>query len=173
MAYIEKRGKNKFTLSVIIGYDSNGNKLRETKTVTAKNPTEAKKMLAEFETEVYKGHYIKVNKQITLNDFFNKWRYKYDQNKYSPKTLQNYVNDIESRILPIYGHMKIVDIETILVVNFMNKLKKEGQRKDGKKGPLSSSTISNCFKAFNSILQCATDWGYIAKNPATPAKPPR
>ncbi len=171
MAYIENRGKGKYRLSVIIGYDSKGNKIRETKTVTAKNPTAAKKLLAEFETEVYKGNYIKVNKFTTLNDFFPEWREKYAQDRYSPKTLQNYVNDLKLRILPVYGHMKLVDIETIHVVNFMNKLKKDGQRIDGKPGKLSSSTISNAFKAFNSILSCATEWGYITKNPATPAKP--
>ncbi|MCY8378457.1 tyrosine-type recombinase/integrase [Bacillus haynesii] len=172
MAYIEKRGKNKYRLSVIIGYDSKGNKIRETRTVTAKNRTEAKKMLSQFETEVYKGHYVKVNKQTTLLEFFDEWYEKYAIETYSPKTLQNYVNDLRLRVLPLYGHMKLVDIETIHVVNFMNKLKKDGQRVDGK-GKLSSSTISNCYKAFNSILSCASEWNYIKENPATPAKPPK
>lgn len=124
-----------------------------------------------FEAEILKGHYIKVNKNTTLRDFYKDWLEKYAKDKYSPKTFQNYTNDINARVLPIYGHMKLADIQPIHVVNFMDKLKKDGQRLDGMPGKLSSSSISNVFKAFNSILACAVEWKYITENPATPAKP--
>ena len=58
------------------------------------------------------------------------------------------------------------------VVNFMDDLKKDGQRLDGKKGKLSDSTLRNCYKAFNSILDCAATWRLIPENPAKSVKPP-
>lgn len=173
MANIEKRGKNKFRLSVVIGYDAKKRPIRERKTVTAKNITEAKKLYSQFETEIYSGEYIKVKERATLESFYNDWLEKYASVKYSAKTKENYSNDINLRILPVYGHMKLTDIETIHIVNLMNKLQKEGKRLDGKSGKLSSSTVMNCFKAFNSIMKCAEEWNYIKKNPAPPARPPK
>ncbi|MEH7354029.1 hypothetical protein V7150_10675 [Neobacillus drentensis] len=55
MASIEKRGKNSYRLSVVIGYESNGDPIRERKTVKAKNPTEVKKLLTLFEAEILNG----------------------------------------------------------------------------------------------------------------------
>ncbi|MEH7354028.1 N-terminal phage integrase SAM-like domain-containing protein [Neobacillus drentensis] len=92
---------------------------------------------------------IKVEETMTLNLFFNDWLEKYanDEQNLSPDTRQNYVNILKKRILPKYGHMKLTDIKTIHIVNFVNDLKKDGKRLDGKKGPLSPSSIANCYRA--------------------------
>jgi len=171
MASVEDRKNGSYRLTVILGYDEKGVPIRERKTVKAKNKTEAKKMLTIFEAEILKGKYIKVNKLATLRDFYKDWLEKYAQEEYSPKTLQNYINDLNTRVLPVLGHMKLAEIEPIHVVNFMNKIKKDGQRLDGKPGKLASSTIRNIFNALNSVLSCAVEWRYISENPATPAKP--
>ena len=49
---IQDRGNGSYYLVYHIGYDANGKRIRKTKTVKAKNPTEAKKMLAAFVTEI-------------------------------------------------------------------------------------------------------------------------
>lgn len=175
MASIEKRGKNSYRLSVVIGYESDGTPIRERKTVKAKNPTEAKKMLTLFEAEILQGQYLKVEEKMTLNLFFKEWLEKYanDPNNLSPDTRQNYINILEKRILPKYGHMKLADIKTIHIVNFVNDLKKDGRRLDGKKGPLSPSSIANCYRAFNNILSRAAEWQLIKENPAAAVKQPK
>lgn len=174
MANIEKRGDGSYRLSVVIGYDSKGNPIRERKTVKAKNPTEAKKKLTLFEAEILNGHYLKIEEKMTFNIFYEEWLEKYanDNNNLTPDTKQNYVNILKKRILPKYGHMKLVDIKTIHIVNFMNDLKKDGRRLDGKEGTLSPSSIANCYRAFNNVLSRATEWQLIKENPAAPIKPP-
>ncbi|MGG3663177.1 tyrosine-type recombinase/integrase [Bacillus gobiensis] len=172
MANIEKRGKNRFRLSVVIGYDSNGNAIRERKTVQAKTLKEARVKLAEFELEVLGGNYIRPD-TTTLNQFYLDWLEKYAEGSLSPDTLRDYVLIFETRILPKYGHMKLSDIKTMHIVNFINDLNKPGARLDGKPGPLSSSRINNCYKAFNNLLARATEWKLIKENPADPVNTPK
>lgn len=175
MASIEKRGKDSFRLTVIIGYKEDGSKIYQRKTVKAKNPTEAKKKLTLFEAEILNGNYVNIEEKITLNAFFKEWLEKYanDPINLTPDTRQNYINILKNRILPVYGHLKLTDIKTIHVLNFMNDLKKEGKRLDGKKGQLSASTIANCYRAFNNVLSRAADWKLIKDNPAKNVKPPK
>jgi integrase len=173
LASIEKRGKSSYRLTVVIGYDSKGNPIRERKNVKAKNPTEAKKLLTLFEAEILNGQYIKIEENMTLIRFYDDWLDKYAKVNLSPDTTQNYINILNKRILPIYGHMKLVDIKTIHIINFLNDIKKDGRRLDKKKGPLSDSSIANCYRAFNNILSRAAEWKLIKENPAAAVKQPK
>lgn len=171
MSNIEQRGKNSFRLTIIIGYDEKGVPIRERKTVKVKNKTEAKKILAQFESEVNSGHYLKPT-DITLKQFYPKW-IEYVKGAQTPATCASNIQIVDNRIIPKYGHMKLSDIKAMHVFNFVNDLKKDGKRLDSKKGKLAQSTIRNCYKAFHSLLQCATDLGVIKENPADGVKPPK
>ncbi|MBU9711121.1 tyrosine-type recombinase/integrase [Evansella tamaricis] len=171
MGSIERRGKNSFRLSVVIGYEEDGTPIRERKTVQAKNKTEAGKELTLFESELLSGKYQKPT-LITLRKFYDDWLELYAQDAYAPDTLNGYVNNLNKRILPKYGNMKLSEIEQIHVANFVNDLKKDGRRLDGKEGKLSPSTINNAYRAFNSIMARAKEWGYIKENPASGIKLP-
>ncbi|MCQ6275796.1 site-specific integrase [Bacillus sp. V3B] len=172
MANIEKRGKDSYRLTVVIGYDAQGNMIRERKTVKAKSPTEAKKKLTLFEAEILNGHYLKTE-NMTLNAFYKEWLEKYANDALTPDTRQNYINILQKRIIPKYGHMKLADIKTIHIVNFMNDLTKDDRRLDGKEGKLSPSSIANCYRAFNNVLSRAAEWKMIKENPASSVKPPK
>ncbi|MEH7236792.1 tyrosine-type recombinase/integrase [Bacillus sp. JJ1562] len=165
MANVESRGKGSYRLNVILGYDDKGVPIRERKTVKAKNMTEAKKMLSIFEAEILTGNYIKPENK-TLKQLYAEWDENITEDDLAPKTKQNYINILENRILPKYGNMKISDVKPIHVLNFVNSLKKDGARLDGKPGPLSASSINNCYKAFNSVLKFAKTMKWISENPA-------
>ncbi len=173
MANIENRGNGSYRLTVNLGYDEKGVAIRERKTVKAKNPKEAKKLLSLFEAEILTGKYFKAEDKMTLSAFYPQWLEKHAKDTLSPDTLRNYESILQTRIMPKYGHFKLTEIKTIHVVNFINELKKDGQRLDDKPGKLSSSSILNCFKAFNNILSCAKQWKLIPENPAVGAKPPK
>ncbi|MEK4921984.1 tyrosine-type recombinase/integrase [Cytobacillus sp. FSL R5-0569] len=172
MANVEDRGNGSYRLTVIIGYNDKGIPIRERKTIKAKNMKAAKKELTVFEAEILTGKYFKAEDKLTLKTFIPQWLDKHAKDTLSPDTLQNYISILEKRILPKYGHFKLEEIKTIHVVNFINDLKKDGQRLDGKEGKLSASSILNCYKAFNNVLSCAKRWKLINENPAIGAKPP-
>ncbi|MCO7177056.1 tyrosine-type recombinase/integrase [Sporolactobacillus kofuensis] len=171
MSYVEPRGKGKFRLNVTIGTDEKGYAIRERKTVTAKNITEARKILSDFEAEVNSGHYLKPT-DITLKQFHPKWK-EYIEGAQTPATRASNEQIMDNRILPKYGHMKLSTIKPMHIFNFVNELKKDGRRMDKKKGKLSASTVRNCYKTFHSILQCAVNLGVIKENPADGVKPPK
>lgn len=165
VAHVEKRGKNSFRLVVTIGYDDKGVAIRERKTVRAKNITEAREKLSLFEADILTGKYIKTE-NMTLEKLYKTWSENVSEEKLAIRTKQEYINTYEKRIRPLYGHMKLEDIKPIHVLNFVNGLKKDGARLDGKKGPLSASSIDNCYKAFNNILEFARTMTWISENPA-------
>ena len=48
---------------------------------------------------------------------------------------------LEQRILPTFGHMRLDQINSFHILNFLESLTKDGIRSDGKEGGLSSATI--------------------------------
>jgi integrase len=172
MASIEKRGKSSYRLTVNLGFAEDGTPIRERRTIKAKNLTEAKKELIKFEAEILTGNYIRPE-QTKLKDFYDDWLNKHAKNVYQPDTVRDYTNILHARIIPKYGGMRLSEIKPIHIVNFLDDLKKNGRRLDGKEGTLANSTIRNAFKAFNSILACAHQWGLIKENPASSVKPPK
>lgn len=168
MAHIEKRGKNSWRLTVIIGYDRKGIPIRERRTVRAKNGTEAKKQLSIFEASILRGEYAKPEK-MTIDNLFNEWD---EHVELAARTKDGYKSTIKKRVLPKYGHMNIADIKPIHVLNFLNGLQKDGARADGKDGKLSPARVQGCYKAFNSILSFAKKMKWIHDNPAESITPP-
>ncbi|MBO1911892.1 hypothetical protein J4G37_44770, partial [Microvirga sp. 3-52] len=55
--HFQKRGKDSYLLVYPMGYNLNGKKVRKTKTVKAKNQTEAKKAFVAFMKEIETGSY--------------------------------------------------------------------------------------------------------------------
>lgn len=165
MASIQKRGKNSYLLVVEAGYDADGKRIRRTKTIRAANKREAEKELAKFVVEIEAGEYIAPEKML-FKDFVEKeWLPKFAEKKYSPRNLKNEISRLNAHILPAFGHLRLDQIKTIHLVDFMNDLHNTEARKDGRVQKLSGSTILNIYKSLNSILTKATEWRVIPKNP--------
>ena len=108
-----------------------------------------------------------------IRAFYKEWLEKYANDSLSPDTKQNYINILNKRILPLYGHMKLTDIKSHPHYHqFYERLKKDGRRLDGKEGSLSNSSIANCYREFNNVLSRATKWKHIKENSAKGIKPP-
>ena len=73
MANIEKRGKDSYRLTVELGYDSRGKRIRRRKTVKASGIREARKLAAQFRVEVESGEYISPEK-LTVSQFTSDWQ---------------------------------------------------------------------------------------------------
>ncbi|WP_219835363.1 site-specific integrase [Paenibacillus sp. R14(2021)] len=172
MASLQKRGNDSWLLVVEAGIKADGKRLKRTRTVKAKGIREARKLLAEFETEVESGHYIAPEK-MTFAAFVGEWKEKYAKSDLGIKTLDIYSRFLKNRILPVFGHMRLDKIQPFQIVNFISDLGKEGSRQDGKKGPLSSGTIQYTHRILKNIFSRAVEWKLIKSNPAADIKKPK
>jgi integrase len=168
MASVQKRGDNSWLLVVEAGTKADGTRNRYTKTVKAKGIREARKMLAEFETEVEAGEYIAPEKML-FSAFVDEWREKHARKELGVKTLDIYDRFLKNRILPVFGHIRLDKIMPIHIVNFLSSEK----RQDGKEGPLASGTLEYLYRILKNIFSRATEWRIIKNNPVADVKKPK
>jgi integrase len=169
---IQKRGENKYFLTVSSGYDGSGKRIRHTRTINASGSKEAEKQLALFIAEIEKGHCIDSTK-LTFADFIEKWLKEYAEKNLAPKTLLSYRKELENRIMPALGAHKLNKLKPIHIIQFYNSLSEDGVRKDGKPGGLSGKTQLYYHHIISSILKDAVQWQIIESNPAEKVKPPK
>lgn len=169
---IEKRGENTWRLVVSAGYDIYGKRIRHRKTIQAKSEKEAQKLLDKFVEEIEMGKYNELNK-MNFSDFIDKWLEDFAEKNLAPKTIESYKYEIECRIKPALGHIKLNQLKPMHLIDFYNNLGENGIRRDGKKGPLSSRTIQYNHRIISSILQDAVEWQIIFENPASRVAAPK
>lgn len=177
MASIRKRG-NSYQITVSNGYDINGKKILETTTYTpdtSKTPKQQEKALQEFvsnfEKKVKDGLVLKGDK-LTLQEYSDKWLKEYASKNLAKTTYENYVQNLQLRILPALGHIKLSEIKPLHLQSFYNNLLEDGVRSDKKKGGLSAATIKKTHAVLSSMLKTAVQWQLIMNNPCDRVKPP-
>lgn len=138
MASIRQRSKNSWQITVSNGYDSQGKKLTEQKTVTREEgftdkqwEKELEKLAIEFEREVEKGVYLDGSK-LTFAEFSEKWLHDYGEKNLEETTLNNYREMLSQRIIPAIGHLKLNKIRPNNLISFYDNLQESGMRLDYK-----------------------------------------
>lgn len=172
MASIRERNGS-YQITVCLGRDINGKKIRETTTFTPDPSLPARKkkkaveaFAMEFEQKLENGYSMDAHR-ITLKDFSDRWLAEYAEQNLQGRTYDSYVSELKYRILPSLGHMKLADIRPTTVNSFLVSLTKDGARKDGKPGGLSKNTIRRSQAVLSSMLQTATEWEILDRNPCT------
>ena len=172
MPSIKKRN-NSYEITVSCGYDTKGRKLIETATFTPEAgmaPTkEAKAVQAfafDFESRVKNGLYMEGTK-ITLQEFSSRWMREYAEINLEANTIRKYREELDGKILPALGHLKLAELKPHLINHFLIGLTKEGVRMDGKPGGYSKGTIKKVRNVLSSILRTAVEWEIIDTNPCS------
>lgn len=178
MASIRQRSESSWQITVSCGYDRNGKKIVKTKTIkNEENLTpkrwekEIERIAIEFETAVSKGLYLDAN--VSLSDFVERWLLEYAAKQLEPKTIESYKSELESKILPALGHLRLGKLTPVNILSFLNNLLEDGIRKDGKPGGYSDRTIRYQWQILSSILQTAVYWQVIPDNPCQRVKCPK
>lgn len=178
MATIEKRGTS-YRITVSNGYDTSGKQIREKATftpdlsMTEKQQQKAlEKFVFDFEEKVKNGKFLKGEK-ITLKDFTDTWFKEYAAQQLEKTTIAAYSEQLDQKILPALGHLKLSKIQPMHLQSFYNNLLEDGVRKDGKQGGYSPSTIKKCHAILSSILTTAVHWQVIEANPCERISPPK
>ncbi|WP_102274049.1 site-specific integrase [Cytobacillus massiliigabonensis] len=178
MANIRPRGEKSFVLTVEAGYDANGKRERRYKTIKIEDKAllKTKKKLNDyleaeyhkFKTEVEAGEYIAPEK-LTLELFVTDWETKYAVKELAETTLANYLSHIKNHILPAIGHMMLIQIKPMHIINLLDKAK----RADGSDKLLSERTKQDIYLALRNIFERAVEWKIIKDNPVNTVKKPR
>ena len=172
---IRKRG-NKYELTVCDGYRVDGKQRRHYRTVEAKNDSEAKKLLIQFQAEVLSGNHGKTDKleSMTLSDFFPYWKENYvKRKKLSNKHLERSTELFKSRIEPAMGHCMMSAITPRMINRFLNDLQRPGIRRDGKSGGLSDRSVEMHFSLLRTLFNAAEKWKFISENPCDSVDKPQ
>lgn len=162
---VENRGKGKWRLNVPVGVGVDGKYKKLRKTVTAKNKTEAKKMLADFISEINNGEYIEPTK-IKFSAFVDDWRKLHANKHFASETMETYNYILDAHILPVFAHRKLDGIQPIHISQYLDSLETDN-------GFL-SATIYKHYAILRSIFNYATDeLNILKKNPVSSVKKPK
>lgn len=170
MAGITKRNGH-YRITVSCGYDIYGKKLSETTTFTPDPTLSPKKQektvmdfAHDFEAKVKSGLSMTGGK-ITLKEFSERWIAEYANVNLQPGTVTKYLQELNDKILPALGHLKLSELRPHRVNSFFASLTQDGIRRDGKPGGYSKGSIRKTRNVLSSILRTATEWEIINSNP--------
>lgn len=173
MGNIERRGKNSWRLKVSAGFDLNGKRKVQTKTVRAKDRKEAEVALAAFIAEVKAPGYQEPE-NMTFREYAEIWLEDHAERNLQPKTITGYKSILERRILPELGGMRISKITPLEVNRFYSKmaaLKKVPNSRSH--GTLSNRTLRHYHVLLNKMMTDAVQLGIIKENPTARVSAPR
>jgi integrase len=123
----------------------------------------------EFEQSVKNGLVLD-GRKTTLKNFVARWLSDYAELRLTPHSLMNYKAELDDKILPALGHLKLTDITVARVERFYSSLAKDGARLDGKPGGYSHGSIKKTAAVLSSVLHRAEQWGTIDRNPCDKAE---
>lgn len=152
------------------------------KYVKAKSDREAQKALAKFITEVDSGDFKQPSK-VTFKEFIQKWEKEYANIHLQPMTLYRYRIMLDKKIIPELGSKKLEKITPLDLMEFYNRLRKDGARNDKVKiddkivnrpGGLSEQSIKHHHRLICSLFEKAIKWGLLkSQNPAKAVDAPK
>lgn len=166
---VERNGS--FRITVYNGFDRNGNRKRETTTFTPdpgltpkKRRKAAENFAREFEEKIQNGTLVSAGK-TTLNEFVERWIAEYAQQNLQESTIEDYKDELDNKILPVLGYMKLSEIKPVNLNAMFVAMTKDGARKDGRPGGYAKNSIKKTQDVLSSVLRTATDWEILEKNP--------
>ncbi|MGG4340445.1 site-specific integrase [Paenibacillus lautus] len=166
------RWSNSYRLIVEAGYNTDGKRVKRTKTIKVSGRREAEKELAKFQVEVEAGEYIAPEK-MTFYNFVDEWHQKYAIKHLEAKTLESYSYMLKNHIEPTFSSKRLDEIKSLHIVSFLKALEQDGSRKDDKSGGLSSTSIRFIHRILKDIFERAVEWKIIKSNPVSSVKRPK
>lgn len=178
MANIEAR-KNKdgkitsYRITVSLGYDEDGSKIREvtsfkpTEKTPAKIKKEVQEFAVEFEKAVREGTAFKSGDRITFKEFVKVW----EDNSLTQKVLsgtltkrgkEDYIKTLDRHVVPHIGRLKMSEIVSTHIDKIVVNLLKEGKQ---------PKTIRNIFNTIRSCFDYAFRKKIIRENPCLRCEP--
>ena len=170
MASIVSRSNGTYLVRVSCGVDSNGKQIARSKTFKPSKPNlpysklnrELEAFVAAFEQEIEnEGPMRSVRPdKITFADFCVQYL-EVKKNTLSPQTYNFYSKVIEEELMPMFARLKMKDLRTYHIQQFVQYLATEKKRLDGREGGIAASTVKRYTTVLRSIVTMAYKHEYI------------
>lgn len=126
-----------------------------------KTAAEATAKLEQALAELHTGTYVE-QRNITVGQWFPDWLEKYCKPKLKQSTFNSYRSYVDKRIVPIMGHIRLLDLSVDICQRFLNDQLAHGNLRDG--GPLSPKTIRNLYLCMHAAMEQAVKNELVVKN---------
>lgn len=127
-----------------------------------KTAAQAAEKLEQALAELHTGNYVE-QRTITVGHWFPEWLEKYCKPKLKQSTFISYRGYVEKRIVPVMGHIKLLDLDVDICQRFLNDQSAHGNLKDG--GLLSPKTVRNLCLCMHACMAQALKNDLVKKNP--------
>lgn len=157
MATISKRGSN-YRVKVSLGYDTNGKQIIKSTTFTPPNgvtPKKAEKLAQEyaFEFERHCKGYAVLNENMRFSELADWYFTNYAPIELKESTAYTYRGQYNNHIAPILGNVKVKDINTPRLTQFVQSLK------------LNPETVRKVYIVIQSIFRRGVEQGFVRETP--------
>ncbi|MCP4607535.1 MAG: site-specific integrase [Planctomycetes bacterium] len=159
---IEKRKNQSWKLTVELGRDENGKRLRKYETVRGPKK-EAERRLRELLTNLDKGIPINMSK-ANVGEFLGQWLRDYAETNTSPRTVEGYKGVVNRYLVPSIGRVPLTKLTPQHVQGLYRDMLDRG---------LSPQTILHAHRIFSEALGHAVKWGLLGRNVCEAVDPPR
>jgi integrase len=166
---IRKRGEKSWELTIDLGRDEYGKRLR--KFLNVKGPkAEAQKKLRDLLTSLEKGLSLDTSK-ATVGVFLEIWLRDYVATNTAPSTADGYGFIVRCHLIPKLGNIPLAKLLPAHLQSYYAEALVNG-RSDAK-GGLSAKTVKHHHRVLSEALSHAVKWGLIARNVAQAVDPPK
>ena len=173
MANIISRSNGTYLIRVSCGLDSNGKQISRSKTFKPSKPNlpytklnrELEAFVAAFEQEVAEEGPVRNVRpdKITFADFCTQYL-EIKKNSLSPQTYNFYSKVIEEELMPMFARLKMKDLRTYHIQQFIQYLANDKKRLDGQDGKIAASTVKRYATVLRSIVGMAYKLEYIEED---------
>ena len=170
MASIVSRSNGTYLVRISCGVDSNGKQIARSKTFKPSKPNlpysklnrELEAFVAAFEQEIEnEGPMRSVRPdKISFADFCVQYL-EVKKNTLSPQTYNFYSKVIDEELMPMFARLKMKDLRTYHIQQFVQYLATEKKRLDGREGGIAASTVKRYTTVLRSIVTMAYKLEYI------------
>lgn len=166
---VESRGKRSWRITVDLGTDAQGKRLRHRETVHGFK-RDAERRLREVIRSVEVTHDYVPPSSTTVGQYLEQWVCNYALTHTAPRTAESYRAELRRHIIPALGTIPLTrlspqDLETYYAAALTTG------RKDGR-GGLSARTVLYHHRILSEALEHAVRTNQMARNPAKLADPP-
>jgi integrase len=150
---IKKQGKDSWRITIELGTNSEGKRLRQYSTIRGRKK-DAEEKLNELIGNANKGMVTSSGK-TTLAEHLRNWLNLYVKVNCAPRTIESYESTIERHLIPGLGHYRLRELHREAIEGYYAKAREN----------LSSRSVHYHHRILKHALKDAVKKGYLGRNP--------